>query len=62
MKEHIQAQLTNELCEVARRYSTAGCLRIMISQCVDKYLKLDKQWKEDHDQLLGVSVEGKDLA
>lgn len=49
MKEHIQAQFTNELCEIARRYSDAGCLRTLVSQCVDKYLKLDKEWKETHE-------------
>jgi len=45
MKEHIQSQMVNELRDIAIKYHSCQCLREVIVRCVDKYLKLDKEYK-----------------
>lgn len=46
MKEHIEAQMINELRSIAQKYHNFGCLREKLSECVKKYMKLDKEWNE----------------
>lgn len=47
MKEHIQAAMVNELCNVARRYHDYGCLRELLRNVVEKGLKADADWNKD---------------
>lgn len=44
MKEHIQAQMVNELRDIARRFHNYGCLRTLLSACIDKYLIANEEY------------------
>lgn len=39
MKEHIQTQMVNELKDIAIKYHDHGCLRELMSKCVNKWNK-----------------------
>jgi len=44
MKEHILAEFTNELRDIAIKYKDTQQLRDIISTCVHKYIKKNKDW------------------
>lgn len=41
--DHERRDLVNQLTEIARKYHDFGCLREVISKCVDDALKRDKR-------------------
>lgn len=48
MKEHIQAQFTNELRDIAIAYHDYELLRELLARAVEKYLRLNEEWYKEH--------------
>lgn len=48
MKEHLQTGLVNKLRSIAERFHAHNCLRELLSECVNKFLALQKEWDDNH--------------